>query len=76
MDISELGTSFFRGTNLYGPVNVNSPDSTASVPYPIPYDNWVTVDLSSENIDATNDFVVSFLIGKKPSVPAVMLNPP
>jgi len=75
MDISELGSqTFLRGTNLYGPVQINSPSETASVPYPVPYDNWVTVDLSSEDIDATNDFVVSFLIGSDPLAPGIMIS--
>lgn len=75
MDISELdGTAFLRGANLYGPVQINSPDSTASTPYPVPYDNWVTVDLTNDNIDATNDFIVSFLIGSNPAEPGIMVS--
>jgi hypothetical protein len=76
MDISELdGTAFLRGRNLYGPVQVNSPDSISTIsPYPIPYDNWVTVDLSTENIDASKNFIISFLIGNKPAEPGVMMS--
>lgn len=75
MDISELdGTAFLRGANLYGPVQINSPDSTASIPYPVPYDNWVTINLTSANIDATNDFIVSFLIGNNPAEPGIMIS--
>lgn len=75
MDISTLdGQTFFRGANLYGPAQINSPGETASVPYPVPYDNWVTVGLSSENIDASNDFVVSFLIGSDPLSPGIMVS--
>lgn len=76
MDISELdGTAFLRGANLYGPVQINSPDSTASVnPYPVPYDNWVTINLTNDNIDASKDFVVSFLIGNNPAEPGIMIS--
>ena len=76
MDISELdGQAFIRGTTLYGPVQINSPDSTATVsPYPSPYDNWVKVNLASQNIDATKDFVVSFLIGNNPAEPGIMIS--
>lgn len=75
MDISELdGTAFLRGANLYGPVQINSPDSTASTPYPVPYDNWVTVNLTGANIDASNDFIVSFLIGNNPAEPGIMVS--
>jgi hypothetical protein len=73
MDISEYdGQSYLRGKNLYGPVQINSPDSTDS--YPVPYDNWVTIDLTSANIDATNDFIVSFLIGNNPAEPGIMIS--
>ena len=75
LDISEFdGSSFIRGNNLYGPTQVNSPDSTTSVPYPVPYDNWVTVNLTGANIDATNDFVVSLLLGNNTSAPGIMVS--
>ncbi len=32
------------------------------VPYPVPYNNWVRVDLEQYNIDASQDFVVSFVM--------------
>jgi len=32
------------------------------VPYPEPWPNWITVDVSSHNIDASNPFVVAFLV--------------
>ncbi len=74
MDISQFdGISFLRGHNLFGPVQVNSPDSTAA-PYPDPYENWVTYDLSVENIDASNDFVVSLLLGNNTSEPGIMVS--
>lgn len=60
------------GENLYNPQDIFSPDSTTSKPYPEPFDNWFTVDLSNHNIDANNDFIVSFLIGNNPNAPAIM----
>ncbi len=75
MDISEPGQAFYRGNTIYEPVQINSQDSTASVsPYPTPYDNWYTVDLTGENIDAGNDFIVSFLIGSNPAEPGIMVS--
>lgn len=62
------------GQNLIAPFGVVSTDSVSSVPYPIPYDNWVTVDVSSANVDASSDFAVSFLVGSDPSAPAVMIS--
>ncbi len=38
-------------------------NSTGDYPYAIPYQNWVTVDLTSNNIDASNPFVVEFPVG-------------
>ncbi len=32
------------------------------VPYPEPWTNWITVDLTSYNIDASKPFVVAFLV--------------
>ncbi|MFA3782706.1 T9SS type A sorting domain-containing protein [Melioribacteraceae bacterium 4301-Me] len=32
------------------------------VPYPVPYNNWVKVDLQQYNIDVSQDFVVSFVM--------------
>ena len=76
VDICALdGTNFLRGNTLYGPEMLTIPDSTASVnPYPIPYDNWYTLDLTGKNIDVTNDFIVSSLIGINPSEPGIMVS--
>jgi hypothetical protein len=62
------------GQNLLPPVNVVSRDSAASVPYPIPYNNWVTVDLRQYPIDAGSDFAVCFVVGSNPTAPAVMIS--
>jgi hypothetical protein len=43
-------------------------------PYPVPYPNWVKVDLRSFNIDASTDFAVSFVVNSTPSAPAVMIS--
>ncbi len=31
-------------------------------PYPVPWPNWITVDLTSANIDASNSFVAAFVV--------------
>ncbi|MFC1550762.1 T9SS type A sorting domain-containing protein [Candidatus Neomarinimicrobiota bacterium] len=46
--------------------------SASDQPYPNPFTNWVTVDLTSENIDATDDFIVSMTIGVDPVVPGLL----
>jgi hypothetical protein len=62
------------GQNLLPPINVVSRDSAAGVPYPIPYNNWVTVDLRQYAIDASSAFAVVFLVGSNPTAPAVMIS--
>lgn len=76
VDISILdGTNFMRGNALFGPAMLTVPDSTANTdPYPNPYDNWVTIDLSGDDIDGSNDFIVSTLVGPNPAEPAVMIS--
>lgn len=77
MDISEFdGGTFLRGNNLYGPVQVVSTDSTTVVnsSYPIPFDNWVTVDLTNQNIETSKNFVVSLLLGNNTSEPGIMVS--
>lgn len=60
------------GDILYQPQNVISPNSTTSFPYPVPFDNWVTVNLTGQNINASTDFIISFLIDSSPNTPAIM----
>jgi Secretion system C-terminal sorting domain len=36
--------------------------NTVTESYPVPYPNWITVDLTSSNIDASNSFVAAFVI--------------
>jgi len=50
---------------------VTSPSASAQ-PYPNPFENWVTIDLSGENIDATEDFIVSMTLGADPAVPGLL----
>ncbi len=48
--------------------------STSSrVPYPVPYTNWATVNLTSKNIATDSPFAVAFVIGSNPTVPGVMV---
>jgi len=43
-------------------------------PYPVPWPNWVTVDLTSYNIDASNSFVTAFTIeGTYPQTNRIMI---
>lgn len=60
------------GNIIYQPQNITPPDSTTSFPYPVPFNNWFTVDLTGQNIDASTDFIISFLIGNSPNAPAIM----
>ncbi|MGH2568839.1 MAG: T9SS type A sorting domain-containing protein, partial [Bacteroidota bacterium] len=60
------------GQTLVPEFTVTSTDST-TVPYPVPYQNWVGVDLRSHNIDASTDFAVSLVIGNS-TAPALMVS--
>ena len=44
-----------------------------TVPYPVPYKNWATVDLTSSSITTDKDFVAGFVVGKNTTVPGVMV---
>jgi len=67
--------SSLGGKILAAPITVTSTISTKpSSPYPIPWPNWVTLDVRSNNIDAGSPFVVSFLIeGTYPATNRVMI---
>ena len=56
----KLGSFTATSTLTAAPVVVNS---GGDYPYASPYPNWVKVDLTSANIDASNSFVVEFPIG-------------
>ncbi|MEW6193937.1 MAG: FlgD immunoglobulin-like domain containing protein [Bacteroidota bacterium] len=55
------------GTKLAGPISVNGTSTPQVInpngdyPYPQPYPNWATVDLSSQNISASDPFTVQFV---------------
>ena len=44
-----------------------------TLPYPKPYQNWTTVNLSSHNISTDQAFAVAFIIGSVPNTPGVMI---
>jgi hypothetical protein len=48
-------------------------NSGATYPYTTPYDNWATVNLTSDNISTDNAFAVGFVIGSDPKTPGVMI---
>lgn len=56
---------------LAGPF-IASITTETTVPYPVPYQNWATVNLSSYSISTDKPFVVGFVVGKTPSAPAIM----
>lgn len=59
------------GKKLAGPITASISTQT-TVPYPIPYQNWTSVDLRSYSISADKNFVVGFVVGQTPSAPAIM----
>jgi len=69
--VSLYGTSFI-GEELVSPMTVQC-FSESPYPYPVPYENWVYVDLTSYNVDASNEFVVWFEV-TDPDAPAVMIS--
>ena len=52
---------------------IASISTTTPSPFPVPYQNWATVDLTSSSISTDKDFAAGFIIGKNPSVPGVMV---
>ncbi|HLP15750.1 MAG TPA: T9SS type A sorting domain-containing protein [Bacteroidota bacterium] len=48
------------GDPLAVPVTATAAGPAPTVPYPVPYPNWATIDLRSKNIDASNPFAVTF----------------
>ena len=61
------------GTKLAYPIFASISTETP-VPYPVPYKNWATVDLSSLSISTDKDFVAAFIIGKTPNAPGIMVS--
>lgn len=59
------------GKKLAGPITASISTET-TLPYPVPYQNWTSVDLRSYSISTDKNFVVGFVVGKNPSAPAIM----
>ena len=65
---SPLGKKYgFNTLNVTG-----SP--TFSAPYPVPYPNWHTIDVSSWNVDLNSSFAVGFVFGETPAAPGLMIS--
>jgi len=62
------------GQPVIPPSNVECATTVSSIPYPVPYDNWVTFDFTQHNIDASSDFVVWLVVGNDASRPGVMVS--
>jgi hypothetical protein len=60
------------GQKLAVPITA-SISTTVGVPYPVPYNNWSSVDLRSYNISTDQPFAVGFAIGSDPKTPGVMV---
>ena len=59
------------GKVLAAPITAST-NLTPPYPYPVPYNNWASIDLRSYSIKTDNPFVVGFIIGSDPRTPAVM----
>ncbi|MEE9574152.1 MAG: T9SS type A sorting domain-containing protein [Candidatus Neomarinimicrobiota bacterium] len=58
------------GEALIPAQNLNVPTSSSSLD---PFDNWITIDLSSQNLDSSDDFIIYFVVGSgDPTVPGLM----
>ncbi|MBU0529972.1 T9SS type A sorting domain-containing protein, partial [bacterium] len=65
LDISKFdGTNFLRGEALMTPKSVYITEST----------NWKTTVLTNDNIDASSNFVVSYLLGADPDEPCITVS--
>lgn len=60
------------GEELVPPTTIES-TSESVTPYPVPYKNWLTVDLTAYNISANSDFVIWMEVDD-PDAPAVMIS--
>jgi hypothetical protein len=58
-------------------ITATSTDSATINPtthnYVVPYNNWATIDLTSQNISTGSPFVIAFTIGSNPYAPGVMV---
>jgi hypothetical protein len=57
---------------LLAPITATITDST-TLPYPVPYKNWTSINLTSKNIATDNPFAVAFVMGSNPYAPGVMI---
>lgn len=64
LSINEYGTDFLRGAALMAPARITIPAST----------DWFTINLTNNNIDASSDFVVSYLLGGDPYEPCITVS--
>lgn len=64
LSINEYGTDFLRGAALMAPTRIAIPAST----------DWFAVDLTNNNIDASSDFIVSYLLGSDPNEPCITVS--
>lgn len=65
------------GTKLAVPITATIA-TTPTVPYPVPWPNWATVDLHTRNLDASQPFTVAFVntgVGSAAGDPRVMVTP-
>ncbi len=46
--------------------------TTSPSQYPVPYQNWASIDLTSKNISTEQPFAVAFVIGSNSKIPGVM----
>ncbi len=72
MGINSYSAMSLLGQEIISPIQVQCATET-STPYPVPYENWVTVDLTSYTIDAGSDYVIWFEVTNS-DAPAVMLS--
>ena len=61
------------GAVLLPPLNVTCPTATTAYPYPEPYRNWLTVDLSGRHVKSDSDFIIWGRI-ENPDAPGVMIS--
>jgi hypothetical protein len=57
------------GQVLVSSQNLNVSTSSSNLD---PFDNWVTIDLSTQNVDGSEDFIIYFVAGNDNQVPGLM----
>jgi hypothetical protein len=81
LNAGSMQMGIWRFTGSYGTSPFGAPlvqermitsNSASAEPFPDPFENWVTIDLSGDEIDASDDFIVSLLVGTDPVIPGVM----